>query len=194
MKRVKRIHLCQSCDAELNSSRRYCDLRCQNIELCKSMGSTRYMHDHVAPSFQEMIRAEEAAKPPGPSPAIVKRDLLYVGRIPGEVVCVTCGLVGPWKGGKDRTQMQTGHFCSRKDRSVLFNEANVAVQCAACNQPPGSPNEFRQWMLAVRGPDVVEALECVARKSLTMIRDELVDMRVSFITRTKSAISSMKGS
>jgi hypothetical protein len=157
------------------------------------MGTTKYMHKHVAPSFQEMIRAEEAAKPPGSVLAVVNGELIRVGRIPGDVVCVTCGLVGPWKGGNGRQQMQTGHFCSRKDRSVLFNEANVAVQCAGCNQPPGSPNEFRQWMLAVRGNDVVEALEYVARQSLTMIRDELVDMRVQFITRTKAAIQSMKG-
>lgn len=192
MKKLKPIYLCESCDAVLSTKRQYCDDRCRQIELCKCKGTAKYRNKFVAPDFQAMIRAEAAALPSRTVQAVVNGIIRPVHRVIGEVVCVTCGLVGPWYGGVGFRQMQTGHFCSRKDQSVLFTELNVAVQCARCNQPPGSPNEFRIWMTDTRGIECIELIEGLARHVHSFTRDELVDMRIEFLRRLKAAQQRMK--
>lgn len=192
-KKQKQIHLCEWCDAELPTKRLFCDERCTEMHLAASKGTHRYRNDFAVKTFQEMIRAEAAALPTGTVMAVVNGIIRPVHRMLGECVCVTCGTVGPWRGGRGWQQMQTGHFCSRKDQSVLFHELNVEVQCSGCNQPPGSPNEFRLWMLSQRGAETVEMLESLARKSMSFLRHELVDKRIECNLRLKAAELKMKG-
>lgn len=189
----KNVRLCESCDAELNTDRKFCDERCRNLHQCTKTGTHKYRHHVVAPDFQETTRAEAAAQPEGTVLAVVNGIIRPVHRMVGECVCVTCGTVGAWSGGSGFRQMQAGHFCSRKDQLVLFRDDNVAVQCSRCNQPPGSPNEFRMWMVAVRGQEVIDNLEHLARQTFAYSRDELVDMRLEFNRRLKVAKELMKG-
>jgi len=196
MKKARKLtpaNRCDSCDAELDTKRRFCGARCTEIHLCTSKGNHKYRHHFVATEFQMMIRAEAAAKPHGIVRAVVNGIIRPVHRLVGECVCVTCGTVGPWIGGRGRQQMQTGHFCSRKDQSVLLNALNVAVQCAGCNQPPGSPNEFRLWMINCRGVEVITFLESLARKPFAFTREQLVDKRLACSKRLKAAEAKMKG-
>jgi len=41
--------------------------------------------------------------------------------------CSTCGVHKHWK------ELQAGHFVSRAELSVCFDERNVHIQCARCN-------------------------------------------------------------
>lgn len=191
-KKQTKIHLCKHCDAELPKKRIFCNDRCEELNLAASKGTAKYRNNFVSPTFQKMVRAESAAEPSGTVMAVSNGIVRPVHRMVGEVVCVTCGSVGPWIGGAGRKQMQGGHFCSRKDQSVLYHELNVAVQCSGCNQPPGSPNEFRQWMTAVRGTSTIEMLEKLARESFAFSRDELVDKRLEYLLRINAAIARMK--
>lgn len=193
-KKPKAIHLCESCDSPLPKKRKYCDERCEKIQLCKSMGTTKYKTKHVAPLFQRMIRAEAGAKPATyVHLAVVEGRLEEVTRKVGQCVCVTCGRLCPWEGGTFNSQLHCGHFLAGRG-SILFEEECVAPQCAGCNRHHhGRPLEFRIWMEAVRGIEVIERLDAMKHSPLSRSRDELVDMWIEFNRRLKAAQTTMKG-
>ncbi len=191
-KRAKKIYICECCDAPLDSKRKYCNDRCEQIHLCMSTGTTKYKTKFVAPLFQKMIRAEYGALPAGYSMACVKGTITGIWRMVGHCVCVTCGRLCPWESGGGESQLHCGHFLAGRG-SILFEEDCVSTQCASCNRHhSGRPQEFRQWMLAVRGVEIVERLEQLKRQPKSFTRDELVDMRVSYKARLGAAIAKMK--
>lgn len=191
MKKQKTVHRCESCDSVLPKKRLYCNDRCKHIELCKAKGTSKYRNKFVAPTFQEMIRAEAGADPRQFVTAVVNGKIQQVSRRIGQCVCITCGDVHPWKGSN---QLDSGHFCSRKDQGVLFDPKNCHPQCKNCNKyGNGKPQEYRIWMEMVHGIDVIERLETVKRQSFSFSRDELVDMQLQFTQRLKAAQSKMKG-
>ena len=149
----------------------------------------------VAQVFQQMVRAEAAAVPDGLAPAVVDGKMTNVFRRVGQCVCVTCGKVLPWKAGINRfSGMHTGHFLASRRNSILFAPDNVAPQCSSCNYfKSGSGQEYRLWMLSVRGADVVEDLEHLKEESRQFSKDELVDMKLEFQARLKTAEEKMKG-
>jgi hypothetical protein len=161
------------------------------IETAKQYGASSYCRKFVAPVFQRMIRAEAGAEQ-GRALAIVDGKLLDVSRKVGQCVCITCGKVDWWDSGIQG--IHTGHFLASRRNSILLEEDNVAPQCSSCNfYRSGAPNEFRQWMVAVRGLSIIERLEQLKRNSVTFERDQLVDMRIKFNRRLKAAESKMKG-
>ncbi len=88
--------------------------------------------------------------------------------------------------------MHTGHFLASRRNSIVFEEDNVAPQCSKCNRyRSGAPQEFRQWMLAVRGEETVERLERLKTTSRQFSLDELVDMRIAFQARLRDAEARM---
>ena len=162
------------------------------IEKAKEFQTGTYSNKFVAPEFQSMIRAEAGAQPPGKVLAIMNGTPQKVFRSVGQVVCVTCGKVGPWRSGIGG--MHTGHFLGSRCFSILFDEENVAPQCSNCNRyRSGRPQEFRAWMIAVRGEDTIERLERLKPTTRQFTRAELVDMRIEFNQRTREAIEQMGG-
>jgi len=150
----------------------------------------QYDRIKVAPEFQKMIRAEAGAQPPGATLAISKTgEPKMIRRKLGQVVCVTCGKVGPWKGGVNRfSGMHTGHFLASRRASILLDPANVAVQCSSCNVfRDGAQQEFRNWMLLVRGEETVSRLERQKNTIRKFTYEELVDMLLEFRARIKAA-------
>lgn len=149
-----------------------------------------YIRKFVAPTFQRMIRAEAAASEWPWAYAIVEGTFTKVRREIGQVVCVTCGKVCRW----DTRSTHTGHFIAGRSNSILFEEDNVAPQCAHCNEHlSGAQGEYRKWMIAVRGIEAVEHLERLKQQSVSFSRHELVDMRIDYDARLKAAEKSMKG-
>jgi len=145
-----------------------------------------YMHRFVSKVFQRMIRAEAAAVPPTFATVIKDGKLWSSYRSLGFCVCVTCGKVAPWSSGL--AGMHTGHFLGSRRFSIVLEEDNVAPQCSHCNRyEGGAPQRFRQWMLAVRGREVVERLEKLKTTVRQFTREELVDMRIEFQSRLKAA-------
>jgi hypothetical protein len=162
------------------------------IDKSREMSTGTYCRKFVAPLFQRMIRAEAAAEPAWDTKAVVDGEVVGVYRRVGQCVCITCGKVDAWDSGIKG--MHTGHFLASRRNSILLVEANCAPQCSHDNfYRSGAPNEFRQWMLAVRGIAVIERLESLKRTSVTFSRDDLVDMRIAFSARLKAAELKMKG-
>lgn len=194
MKKQKQIHRCEWCDAELSTKRKYCNDVCCETHLCAGKGTTKYKTVHVAPTFQRMMRAEFGALPASHVfLAVVKGRLEEITREVGQCVCVTCGTVCPWEGGRFEKRLNCGHFLAGRG-SILFEEECVAPQCAGCNMHHGGrPLEFRVWMAAVRGEAVIERLERLKHQPLSRTREQLVTMRIEFDRRLKAAIERMKG-
>ena len=162
------------------------------IDKAMEMASGTYCRRFVAPIFQRMIRAEDAARMPDFSRHVWEGGICESWRHIGECVCITCGEVKSWDSGIKG--MHTGHFLASRRNSILLVEENCAPQCSSCNfYRSGAANEFRQWMLAVRGIKVVERIEALKRESVTFDREQLVDMRIEFARRLKVAIETMKG-
>lgn len=165
--------------------------RCRMIETAKQYQASTYIRKFVAPLFQKMIRAEAGADPRPYLTAVVDGEIRQVKREVGQCVCVTCGKVDSWDSGIKG--MHTGHFLASRRNSILFEEMNVAPQCSHCNfYLSGAPQAFRKWMLMVRGPSVVERLEQLKTESVSFSREELVDMRINYQRRLKSAEERMK--
>jgi hypothetical protein len=151
-----------------------------------------YVTTFVSKDFQRMIRAEYAAKPDAVEMAVVDGGIGLVPRKLGQCVCVTCGKVGPWSGGLGG--MHTGHFLASRRFSILFEEDNVAPQCSRCNRyESGKPQAYRLWMTEVRGLETIERLERLKTTSRRFEREELVDMRLEFMARLKTAEMVMEG-
>jgi hypothetical protein len=161
------------------------------IEKAREMSTGTYCRKFVAPLFQRMIRAEAAAEPAWATKAVVDGEVVGVYRRVGQCVCITCGKVDAWDSGIKG--MHTGHFLASRRNSILLVEDNCEPQCSNCNfYRSGAPAEFRRWMEAVR-PNCIERLEALKRTSVTWSRDDLVDMRIAFSARLKSAELKMKG-
>ena len=160
------------------------------IETVIKRGRGKYVSAILAPLFQEMIRAEAAAKPDGRYPAVVDGKLATVFREIGQCVCVTCGKVKPWKGGYT---MEAGHFLAGRTASTLFAPTNSNPQCTSCNQHlSGNQVNYRIWMQHVYGTEEVERLQRLKATVRQFTRDELVDMRIEFQTRLDTAIKRME--
>ena len=175
----------------LTSSEKAKRARNRMLDKAREMSTGTYITKFVAVDFQRMIRAEAAAEPDGYTLAVVEGHVQHVLRRRGECICITCGQRQYWNSGLGG--MHTGHFLPSRRNSILFEEGNVAPQCSKCNRyRSGAPQEFRQWMLAVRGELVVERLEQLKRTVVQFSREELVDKRIEFAARLRAAVERMK--
>lgn len=160
------------------------------LDLSRTMGADTYCRKYVAPIFQRMIRAEAGMHTH--AVAVVDGKIMQFSTPSGRCVCITCGKMDTWDSGIKG--MHTGHFLASRRNSILMDEDNVAPQCSSCNfYRSGAPNEFRMWMESVRGLAVIERLEALKRKSVSFVREDLVDMKINFSQRLKTAEDTMKG-
>lgn len=162
--------------------------RAKLLNTARQYSTGTYSRQFVAPLFQRMIRAEAGADPRPYVTAVVAGVVRQVARDIGECVCVTCGQQHKWNSGIQG--LHTGHFLASRCNSILYEEANVAPQCAHCNYySGGAPQQFRQWMEAVRGPKEIERLQMLKTQPRSFTREELVEMRIAFQSRLKIAVS-----
>lgn len=163
------------------------------LEKAKEFSTGTYISRFVAPVFQKMIRAEAGADLGDYAPAIVDGTFGYMLRKLGQCVCVTCGKIQRWDSGIKG--MHTGHFLASRCNSILFEETNCSPQCSGCNYyRGGAPQQFRLWMLMVRGQAEIDRLERLKATSRSFSREELVNMRIAYTARLKAAEERMKGS
>lgn len=142
----------------------------------------------VSTIFQAMVRAEAAAHPTGFTTVVKDGRLTEVLRSQGQCACVTCGKVCPWSSSEKKKQMHAGHFIASRRNSILFDEANIAPQCAGCNNfGSGEQAAYTLWMNAVRGEDTVERLHRRKNDIVQFSVDELIDMKIAFSKRLKAA-------
>ncbi len=108
--------------------------------LCKSCDMIKKPHKYLIKRNKEQ-KLVSKIKTKKESIATLKKQLddifsLYI-RLKycdsnGLVKCFTCGVYKPYKGGGN-LGIQNGHFWSRKDSSVRFDEDNCRPQCYQCN-------------------------------------------------------------
>ncbi len=190
-RKAKPTSVCEGCGETFDGKRQFCTPRCRKVLQCKAKGTTKFLNTVVAPLFQKMIRAENAASDQPHYVAVVNGVLIGVPRRKGQCVCVTCGKVDAWSSGIGG--MHTGHFLASRRASILLEPDNVAPQCSSCNVfRDGSPSEFRLWMESVRGIEIIERLQRLKTESVSFSRDELVDMWFEFNERLKAAEQRMK--
>jgi len=148
-----------------------------------------YIRKFVAPVFQQMIRAEAAAKPAGPVFAVVTDKARLVHREIGQCVCVTCGRVGPWKGDTmGGGPIETGHFLASRRASIVLEETNAHPQCPHCNRHlGGNQGAYREWMRQVYGQEEIDRLTRLKNTTRHFAKDELVDLRIAFAARLRAA-------
>lgn len=159
------------------------------LQKAKEYSTGTYIRRNVAPVFQKMIRAEFGADPRQYVTAVVDGTIQQVQREVGQCACVTCGRVVRWNG----RDIQTGHFLASRCNSILFEETNVAPQCSHCNgYRGGMPQEYRLWMRMTRGPEAIERLERLKTESRSFMREELVDLRISYAARLAAAEERMR--
>ncbi len=166
--------------------------RQRHLLTATAKGATSYKNDIVAPLFQRMIRAEFGSDPREFVTAVVNGKLRQVRRRIGQVVCVTCGDVYPWT--HPDYLINTGHFLGR-DNSILFEETNVAPQCARCNDHGyGQRDRYRLYVAFMHGEAEVERLEKLKPTSRSFSKEELVDLRIEYAARLKAAERKMSDS
>jgi hypothetical protein len=103
--------------------------------------------------------ATKKPKKPSISKLKIKLDAVYSKYIRlkyskfGMVRCVTCGKQSHWK------DMQNGHFVSRKETILRWDDRNCHPQCCACNVfMHGNMANYAEWMLKTYGQDIISQL------------------------------------
>lgn len=102
----------------------------------------------------------------------------------GLVSCVTCGKVKHW------TELQAGHFISRRHSMTLFDERNVHPQCAYCNGPlHGNITAYQDFMVNTYGQETVDELWRLARLTHSFKPYELEGL----LSKYKAALEALRG-
>tara|TARA_R110000744_G_scaffold315493_1_gene422352 strand:- start:967 stop:1365 length:399 start_codon:yes stop_codon:yes gene_type:complete len=86
----------------------------------------------------------------------------------GNVECYTCGVQKPI------SQMQNGHFQSRKHTSTRWHEMNCKPQCVACNMfRQGEQYKFGNKLQAEYGQYTIDELINLSKSSVKYTKHEL---------------------
>lgn len=133
-------------------------LKCLQINKAKN---------HVASIYQEMVRWEYAAK------------------TGGWLHCVTCPKIAHVR---DAQAFHCGHFIGGRRASVIFHPINSHPQCAQCNGHfHGRPDAYEAYMIATYGEDAVEKLRQLGREDHKFTHEQLLELKLEFMARTKRA-------
>ena len=166
------------------------------LENSKKKGLTKYRTSIVVPTLNRVIRAEAACRVQM-EPCVVNGSITEVFSPFGEVVCVTCGRVGPWTGGLDSQMFDAGHFVG-KVAAIALDERNIHCQCKICNRGGaqcgnGAPHEYELFMRSTAGQAVIDELRALKRTTKQYTRHELVELYISYLDREKAAIAILQG-
>ena len=89
----------------------------------------------------------------------------------GYTTCVTCGVIKHW------SEMQGGHFISRKWLATKLLEENIHPQCPCCNGPKqGNMIQYTLYMQDTYGREFIEELELLKHQSRKYYRDEVMEI------------------
>lgn len=94
----------------------------------------------------------------------------------GYCYCVTCGVSKHW------SEMQGGHFISRRYTATKILEENIHPQCPACNGPRnGNLVPYTLYMQDRYGRDFVEELERRKRETKKYTREEVAELKEYYL-------------
>jgi len=101
----------------------------------------------------------------------------------GMVRCVTCGKRVHY------TACDGGHYLSRKDAAVIFEETNIHPQCKSpCNRPPpyglaGNPESYTRYMENRYGQAEIDRLKALKRTIRQWTIEELLALKIEYKKR-----------
>lgn len=122
---------------------------------------------NVADFYQEMVRWEYAAQHGG---------MLH---------CVTCEAKAHVR---DKQAFHAGHFIGGRRASVIFHPMNCHPQCAQCNlYLHGNAAAYEDYMRATYGEDDVAVLKELSREDHKFTYEQLLELKLEFMARTKAA-------
>lgn len=89
----------------------------------------------------------------------------------GNVKCITCSKIMPWK------QAQNGHFVSRRVNALRYDDENCNGQCYSCNvMRYGEQFEYAQALDKKYGKGTADALHARRHESHQFKAQELLDI------------------
>lgn len=152
------------------------------------------LRNRTARALQKAIRAEAGAFV-GNVRCVVKTQMATVHSPAGYCVCVTCGTSDTWNSGG----IHAGHFLPGRSPHIVCEEVGIHPQCNYCNTfKAGAPMEYRVYMNAIYGVEVIERLEELkagfvdGKRVEPPGRVELVEMRMSYLDRIRDAERKLK--
>ncbi len=87
----------------------------------------------------------------------------------GNVRCVTCAKVMPWK------KSQCGHYIPRNCLSTRWTIENTAVQCVGCNVwGEGKHHKFAIYLTRMYGAQILEKLDAEEKRDVKWSTRELL--------------------
>lgn len=93
------------------------------------------------------------------------------GSIDGLNRCYTCGKIYPV------LEIQCGHYHSRKNNVITYDERNTKPQCQDCNLwKKGAPQEYAQHLVKEYGPLILDDLASVKNTTIRWKAFELMEM------------------
>lgn len=98
---------------------------------------------------------------------IRKKDADSMGR----VKCFTCDRVAHW------SEMQCGHYASRRNMCTKFMEINNHVQCPICNESyHGNLNKYAKLLDQKYGKGTAEYITELSHKTCKFMRSDMVEL------------------
>lgn len=102
----------------------------------------------------------------------------------GNCVCVSCGRINHW------TEMDGGHFISRRHMSTRLMEENIHPQCKMCNgYLKGNLTSYTLYMIDRYGRKFIDELELLKQSTKKYTRTELEDLKQEFRQRITETLN-----
>ena len=106
----------------------------------------------------------------------------------GMCECVTCGHVGHY------TDMDGGHFVSRRHNATLLVEENIHPQCKGCNKfRNGAPDDYALFMIDTYGLDAMRELIALKYQTRKFTDIELLELIAEYKLRIKEQEQRLAG-
>lgn len=94
--------------------------------------------------------------------------------------CVNCGKRKYWK------SMDAGHFYSRRNKSIRWDEMNVFPECVYCNRfSTDAPAGYFMFMLKTYGEEKMQELTDRKNQARKWTKDELQELIDIYTERVK---------
>lgn len=98
----------------------------------------------------------------------------------GMVKCFTCDNVKHW------TEMDAGHFMSRRHNSTFINELNVKNQCSSCNRwLNGNSGVFAVNLDKLHGQGTAESLIELSKKTVNYSESDWKELSDKYRLKVK---------
>ncbi len=144
----------------------------------------------TAAALQKAIRAEAGACV-GPTPCVQNGVYTHVIAPLGFCVCITCGVILPWKYSSryNGPKTEAGHFLASRRNSIIFEESGIHPQCSGCNKyKSGNPASYEIYMRNLYGQPMIDHLRHLRDNvSVTFSREELCQRLAEYKQRIKIA-------